>query len=124
MKPSLGATPTPTYTQYLYSIYLFLHTLYTLLTIYTGATPGLGSVSASLATPEITATVPAPSTPTGAAATASAPARTSPTASPGTAPVFVLPAGWGLGVTSHVGGASMGLAVSTIVRKVLSNLIS
>ena len=40
------------------------------------------------------------------------------------APVSVLPAGWGHDVTSHVGGASMGRPVSTIVRKVLSNVIS
>ena len=39
------------------------------------------------------------------------------------APVCVLPAGWGHDVTSHVGGASMGRPVSTIVRKVLSYVI-
>ena len=38
--------------------------------------------------------------------------------------MFALPAGWGPGVTSHVGGASTERPVSTIVRFVLSNVIS
>ena len=50
--------------------------------------------------------------------------RTSLTVSLVTGPVFVLRAGWGRDVSSHVGGASMGRAVSTIVRRVLSNVIS
>ena len=86
-----------------------------------GVTPGQENVSASPATLVTTVTAPVLSTPSAPAVTASARVRTSPTAPPRTGPASAPPAGWAGDVSSRVGGASTGRAVSTTVRKVLSD---